>query len=150
MKVFIFSALIGLSLISCKAKINQNIKSDINTESVDTNNVLEDTMTLSMGESKSIESHKLNITFDSITEDSRCPKDVQCIWSGVAKAKITFSGYMSRPRTAELATLENPAKGFTNTTIYHYSKITLIEVSPQKQKNQKIVNYKIKLKIEKK
>jgi hypothetical protein len=38
--------------------------------------------TLSIGQTASISSEKLDIKFLDITEDSRCPKDVTCIWAG--------------------------------------------------------------------
>jgi hypothetical protein len=41
-----------------------------------------DEISLKPGESAYITSEKLLIGFVNVTEDSRCPKDVQCIWQG--------------------------------------------------------------------
>ncbi len=39
-------------------------------------------ISLSGGESAFIDSEDLQLVFDSVAEDSRCPKGAQCIWSG--------------------------------------------------------------------
>jgi hypothetical protein len=46
---------------------------------------------LSIGQSAIIADEDLEITFEEITEDSRCPRDVVCIWEGriVCSAKFT-------------------------------------------------------------
>jgi hypothetical protein len=36
-----------------------------------------------------IEETPLTIRFDSVTEDSRCPTDVQCVWAGNATVRLT-------------------------------------------------------------
>lgn len=33
----------------------------------------------------------IEVTFDKVLEDSRCPKDVICIWEGQAKLQLTFA-----------------------------------------------------------
>lgn len=35
-----------------------------------------------IGKSTRIPSQKLDVTFERVTEDSRCPKDVECVWAG--------------------------------------------------------------------
>jgi len=34
----------------------------------------------------------VNIEFVAVLEDSRCPKDVTCVWAGQAKVKLIISG----------------------------------------------------------
>lgn len=47
---------------------------------------------------------QLIITFKEITEDSRCPEDVQCVWAGNAAIHITINNEVfllsSNPRIA--------------------------------------------------
>jgi len=43
---------------------------------------------LKIGESASIRGEDLEITFLEVLEDSRCPKNVECIWAGRAKSLI--------------------------------------------------------------
>jgi hypothetical protein len=43
---------------------------------------------LSIGQTATIEGQALQITFEDIIEDSRCPSDVTCIWAGRASCVI--------------------------------------------------------------
>jgi hypothetical protein len=46
---------------------------------------------LQVGQAATLTAEDLNITFDSITEDSRCPVNVGCVWEGRATVVITIS-----------------------------------------------------------
>lgn len=46
---------------------------------------------LNIGQAAVIETENLNIKFINVTEDSRCPSDVQCIWEGQAIVQISIS-----------------------------------------------------------
>jgi hypothetical protein len=64
----------------------------------------------------------VTITPTEVTEDSRCPIDVNCIWAGTVKVKATIVSAMgSSPMTLEL--------GKPVTT--EAEKITLTEVRPE-------------------
>jgi len=49
--------------------------------------------TLAPGQTAVVNDAKISLTFESVSEDSRCPSDVQCIWEGdavvVLKVKTT-------------------------------------------------------------
>ncbi|MEM7186334.1 MAG: hypothetical protein AAF466_06715 [Bacteroidota bacterium] len=45
--------------------------------------------------SESIETHEVTVEFLEVLEDSRCPKDVECLWAGRARVKVK----VSRPDT---------------------------------------------------
>jgi hypothetical protein len=45
---------------------------------------------LHIGQTASIASEGLKITFDDVTADSRCPKNVQCIWTGQVTCLLTM------------------------------------------------------------
>jgi uncharacterized Zn finger protein len=44
--------------------------------------------TLSTGESAAIKGEDLEITFLEVTEDSRCPRNVTCVWAGRAVSLV--------------------------------------------------------------
>ncbi len=68
------------------------------------------------------------ITFDSVTQDSRCPKDVQCIWAGTVKAKlIAVSGNTREEAIIELS--KNPVE-------LGGHLVSLISVIPEKTASQ--------------
>ncbi len=85
------------------------------------------TITLAPGGSMQVEQANLNIRFDSITADSRCPSDVQCVQAGWATAALTvsqLSGIMSAQRVALSTT---PGKD----TVSSYGKpLKLLKVTP--------------------
>jgi hypothetical protein len=47
-------------------------------------------VTLKVGETASFEGGSVELGFDSVTEDSRCPVDVQCIQAGWATLQTTL------------------------------------------------------------
>ncbi|MBK9215193.1 MAG: hypothetical protein IPM59_06280 [Chloracidobacterium sp.] len=51
-----------------------------------------ETVTLKTGQQKTAKMSGLKIKFLGVTEDSRCPTDVQCIWAGNAVMKFRITG----------------------------------------------------------
>lgn len=47
-----------------------------------------ETVTLRHGQQKQAAGGEITIKFVSVTEDSRCPKGAQCVWSGNAKVQV--------------------------------------------------------------
>jgi hypothetical protein len=47
--------------------------------------------TLAPGETASVKGADVRITFNKVTDDSRCPVDVTCVWAGDARIEITIS-----------------------------------------------------------
>jgi hypothetical protein len=68
----------------------------------------------------------LKITFDSITADSRCPPDVQCVWEGDAVAKVMAATGTQEPVSYELHT----NTGFTTQVDHGGYRIRLSAVAP--------------------
>jgi hypothetical protein len=65
------------------------------------------------------------IMLDSVTEDSRCPKSVVCVWEGNAKAKFSFT----RGNTMTEFSL-NTASSFRKDTTVAGFKIQLLGLMP--------------------
>lgn len=49
-----------------------------------------DAITFKLGVGEYQEVNDIEITFLEVLEDSRCPKDVDCVWAGQAKIKIAI------------------------------------------------------------
>lgn len=49
------------------------------------------TVTLAIGESVFVDAVDVEVTFSSVTEDSRCPVDVTCVWAGRAVVALAIS-----------------------------------------------------------
>jgi hypothetical protein len=51
---------------------------------------LGEAFTIKVGQTASITGENLTVTFNEVIGDSRCPKDVKCIWAGVVSLRVTF------------------------------------------------------------
>lgn len=49
------------------------------------------TVSVGVGKTASIPQSDVSITFRSVTEDSRCPLDVACVWEGNGRVALTLS-----------------------------------------------------------
>lgn len=89
-----------------------------------------DLIYLSEGENKFLLDYKMNITFKGITEDSRCPEGVNCIWAGAALAQIEVMGTSTRPVLLNLASMDFPNKNYHQSAEFNGYTITLQQVTP--------------------
>jgi len=89
------------------------------------NLVLNEPFELRIGEIYSGQDNNLSIKLDSVTEDSRCPYNVECVWAGNAKVKFDFTinNHVS-------TFLLNTIPGFRTDTIISGFRIKLIELNP--------------------
>ena len=72
-----FSLLFSLFFFSCED--NLVIVPDHSTEEV---------FALKVNESKMLRDNKLTIGFQSVVDDSRCPVDALCFWTGIAQIRL--------------------------------------------------------------
>ena len=89
-----------------------------------------DMIYLSQGENKFLKDYEMNVTFKGVSEDSRCPEGVNCIWAGVAVAQIEVMGLATRPMTLNLASMDHAAKNYHQSADFNGYTITLKEVTP--------------------
>jgi hypothetical protein len=59
---------------------------------------------IGVGESVRVEGTDVVLGFDQVTEDSRCPADVVCVWAGTARLKAWVRGSGQARRDVELQT----------------------------------------------
>jgi hypothetical protein len=87
---------------------------------------LDESFALHAGESATVESEKLEICFDRVVSDSRCPKGAQCLVEGDATVRITVKKASVRTsyelHTSERAAQEAGHDGLT---------IRLVRLDPQ-------------------
>ena len=89
------------------------------------NMLLNDTLELHYGKIYTNYENKLSIQLDSVTEDFRCPYNVECIWAGNAKVKFDF---IINNKLNQFSL--NTSTGFLTETIISGFKIQLIELKP--------------------
>lgn len=77
--------------------------------------VLEQEFKLKIGESAKSKPDGLELKFDSVAEDSRCPKGVTCVWAGNARVLLKVKKDAAAPADVELNTNSNPkTAGYLN------------------------------------
>ncbi len=68
---------------------------------------------LELGQSAVLSGTAYRITFDRVTEDSRCPIDAVCVWAGDAKIQLTISR-STAPAVIRTAGLNPPNNDVTS------------------------------------
>ena len=71
---------------------------------------------IGVGQTVRLQSASVELGFDEVLEDSRCPADVVCVWAGTAKLKAWLSVNGSR-RDIELKTFPREALAIDGFTI---------------------------------
>ncbi|HEY7508175.1 MAG TPA: hypothetical protein VH677_03530 [Nitrososphaera sp.] len=75
---------------------------------------------LKVGQSVNIPSEDMTVIFEEVTEDSRCPADVECIQAGQATARIILGWAETGIGTASLTTLPGSILSEDSQTVGDY------------------------------
>lgn len=117
-KTLIFG-LVAFTLASCIAK--KDAKSDRTGSS---------SIYLTEGQRKSLKEFPIAIKFKGISEDSRCPEGVDCIWAGVAVAEIEIIEKTAKSVQLNLATMDMQERGYRKSANFNGYTISLQNVLP--------------------
>jgi hypothetical protein len=142
------SAVLMASLTNCNA--NKNMSADSDKAKVETSapsNNQKNTVYLNEGENKFLTEYQMNVTFKSISEDSRCPEGVQCVWAGIAVANVELMSTTSRPMTVQIATSDLKSKNLSKKVMFNGYEISLVQVSPNPTETKTAATLKGKYKI---
>ena len=74
----------------------------------------------------------LTIKFIELIEDSRCPTDVNCVWAGRARIKVSIKRGAGASKIFEMDTMRDGA------VLYGRYKIALTDVTPHPASNIRI------------
>ena len=118
-------ATVGASVITACSGTTSNDR--IGSANTNGTPVLPTTITLAAGTSTDVASANLRIRFDSVTADSRCPSNVQCVHAGSATVALTV-GQLSGVMSAQLLALTTIAGKDTATS--YGQPIRLLNVQP--------------------
>ena len=121
MKVYVFVAIFLLTFASIVVHPGEKLI------------VLDQEFKLKIGERAKSKPEGLEIEFDSVAEDSRCPKGVNCIWAGNAKILLKVKRDSGKPANVELNTNINPS-----TSRYLDYDLRLKELKPYPEANATI------------
>jgi hypothetical protein len=121
MKLSAFVAIFLLTFLSIAAQPEQKVI------------VLQQEFKLKIGESAEAPREGLQLEFDSVAEDSRCPKGVTCVWAGNAKVLLKVKKDGGKPANVELNTNINP-----KTSCYLGYELRLKKLKPYPESNATI------------
>ncbi len=134
-------------LTNCQSQKN-NEKLAATQEISNTGSLASDgTLTVKIGEAKTLKNENFTVKFIKVLEDSRCPKGMECIWAGRASIEIEVSNKNTPAQTMNLST----TTGLNNAVIFNGYQISLLNLTPQNELGKKLnpADYTILLKIEK-
>jgi len=122
-----FSLLCLLNCSSQKTAETNPSGSESNTQNSDKKNI-----NLEQNKPQKIAKTNLTAKYVGITEDSRCPEGVTCVWQGLAIVEIEIKTATSKPQTIYISTMDfQPLKAQKTATIFGYN-ITLESIMPGK------------------
>ncbi|MDP9960457.1 hypothetical protein [Chryseobacterium lathyri] len=84
------------------------------------------------GENKFLKEYEMNVTFKGISQDSRCPEGVVCVWAGVAVAQVEVMGTYTRPTVLSLAT-SGHGRDYHKSAEFNGYTISLEELTPSRK-----------------
>lgn len=96
------------------------------------NTNLDEPFTLGGGEETLVGPEEIKFVFDSVLEDSRCPTQVDCFWSGQARILIIVMKDQEEPILLEFNTNPAPDETVDELPIYDYT-VRLIQLDPYPQ-----------------
>ncbi|MDQ4079599.1 MAG: hypothetical protein M3125_02480 [Gemmatimonadota bacterium] len=97
-----------------------------------------------VGQTAFLADTRLSIRIEGVPEDSRCPRDVQCVWAGNARVALELRDGENTDTASVSSTLEPHA-----VTRWDY-RIELVEVKPVSTEGQPIPQseYRIRLLVD--
>src|SRR3990170_2044553 len=107
---------------------------------------LGESFSLAIGQTASITGEDLNIRFNEVIGDSRCPQGVTCIWAGEANSliEITYSGHVYEKVLTQPGLTEPPQTGFGD-----YEITFNLQPYPQAGEEIKDKDYRLELQVDK-
>lgn len=139
-KIIIYSSAL-LTFINCTSQKQRRTDGEqlntVNTKDITPmSNTREQLIYFKEGENRFLKDYQMNITFKGISEDSRCPKGVNCMWAGAAVAQIEIMGTHSRPMTVNISTVDNKSRNYSRMAEFNGYTIVLEDVAPYPESSQ--------------
>lgn len=119
----------------CSAKPPGQIEAELDTEFV-----------LPISGEAVIKGENLLIKFPEVTADSRCPRNVECIWAGEASYTLIIS---QGDNSEQIDITEPGADGLVSYTWYDYELRTSLEPYPQDPGDIEAEDYRLRMSVKK-
>ncbi|HEX5709419.1 MAG TPA: hypothetical protein VFX96_19105 [Pyrinomonadaceae bacterium] len=97
-----------------------------------------------VGQTVSLRPFGLSVRLMSVTEDSRCPVGVECVWAGNVRLSLRLSSPGGATRRVSLNTATEPTE-----VVYRGRRVRILEVRPPKREGRNIRqrDYRIRLEV---
>lgn len=89
-----------------------------------------------LNEGRQVTLQKLRIKFAPVTQDSRCPSDVACVWAGNAAVRLEVRTNRNNGKSLTLNTGHGPS--LANDAQYQGYDLKLVDLSPYPRSDRKI------------
>ena len=124
-------ALLAATLIACSSDVPSQVRSDLPV-----------TLVLEPGVAKSVAGTDLELRVIEILSDSRCPRDVTCVWAGEVRLRLSV-------RSGNTPAQEHEVIAGNSVTVGTYL-ITIEKIEPEAVENQKIAprDYRVTVRVE--
>ena len=124
-------ALLVATLIACSSEVPSQVRSDLPA-----------TLVLEPSVAKSVPSTDLELRVIEIVSDSRCPRDVTCVWAGEVRLRLSV-------RSGNTPAHEHEVIAGDSVTVDAYL-ITIEKIDPEAVENQKIAprDYRVTIRVE--
>ena len=94
-----------------------------------------ESFTLRIGEAAKVEDAEVTVTFQEVSSDSRCPKDVNCIQAGEAVVVLALESADGKKTLVELAV---PPGGASPAAAFEALRVAVVELQPQTESTKSI------------
>ncbi|HEX6736811.1 MAG TPA: hypothetical protein VF310_00930 [Vicinamibacteria bacterium] len=95
---------------------------------------LDEPFQLRPGQTVTVVGPALEVTFERVEQDSRCPSDVTCVWEGDATVRVVLSQPSRPPQSFQIHT----AGSLGRTVTYLGHQVELRELQPQPRSTAEI------------
>lgn len=96
-----------------------------------------------VGQTVSLRDFGIRVRLVSVTEDSRCPEGVQCVWAGNVRLALRLSSWAGASRRVSLNTATEPTQvNFRGRTL------RVLEVRPPKREGRNIPQRRYRVTLE--
>jgi len=88
----IIAAALALSVVACGSSERAPIEPSLSQDEATVEAALGEPFKLKIGQTAAVEGTSLTVRMQAVPADSRCPTDVQCVWSGNARVDLRAGG----------------------------------------------------------
>lgn len=123
------------------------LMTNCNTKAQNETNSSDGTVTIGLNKKMTIPGSKIALEFNQVSEDSRCPVDVTCVWEGIAVVDLKATNGIET-KNFQLATKDFEPKNNKKSINYAGYKISLQDVRPYPGGKQEAQSITLKYEIE--